>query len=80
MPRPLATHPTSRNATIRHAKQRDSTSTCSPTDDRGADVKLSRDEVPTIDIAVGYSKSNTPPILELFVARFDELVRLNQRH
>ena len=37
-------------------------------------------EAPTIDIAVGYSKSNTSPILELFVARLDELVRLNHRH
>jgi LysR family hca operon transcriptional activator len=36
-------------------------------------------ESPTIDIAVGYSKSNTSPILELFVSRLDELVRLNQR-
>ena len=37
-------------------------------------------EAPTIDIAVGYSKSNTSPVLERFVARLDELVRLNQRH
>ena len=37
-------------------------------------------EAPTIDIAVGYSKANTSPVLELFVARLDELVRLNQRH
>jgi LysR family hca operon transcriptional activator len=37
-------------------------------------------EAPTIEIAVGYSKSNTSPILELFVSRLDELVRLNQRH
>jgi len=36
-------------------------------------------EIPTIDIAVGYSKSNTSPVLELFVSRLDELVRLNQR-
>jgi LysR family hca operon transcriptional activator len=36
-------------------------------------------EAPTIDIAVGYSKSNTSPILELFVSRLDELVRLNER-
>jgi LysR family hca operon transcriptional activator len=35
---------------------------------------------PTIEIAVGYSKSNTSPVLELFVSRLDELVRLNQRH
>jgi len=37
-------------------------------------------EAPTIDIAVGYSRSNTSPVLERFVARLDELVRLNQRH
>jgi LysR family hca operon transcriptional activator len=37
-------------------------------------------EAPTIDIAVGYSKSNTSPVLERFVSRLDELLRLNQRH
>jgi len=37
-------------------------------------------EAPTIDVAVGYSKSNTSPVLELFVSRLDELVRVNQRH
>ena len=31
-------------------------------------------EPPTIDIAVGYSKSNTSPVLERFVERLDELV------
>ncbi|MEY2583458.1 MAG: LysR family transcriptional regulator, hca operon transcriptional activator, partial [Ilumatobacteraceae bacterium] len=36
-------------------------------------------EPPTIDIAVGYSKSNTSPVLERFVARLDELARGNQR-
>jgi LysR family hca operon transcriptional activator len=36
------------------------------------------DEAPTIDIAVGYSKSNSSPVLERFVARLDELVRVNQ--
>ena len=36
-------------------------------------------ETPTIDIAVGYSKSNTSPVLELFVSRLDELLRLNRR-
>src|SRR6478752_10071372 len=36
-------------------------------------------EAPTIDIAVGYSESNTSPVLQLFVSRLDELVRLNQR-
>src|SRR2546426_5781980 len=39
MPTQLATHPTSQNATIRRAKQRDSTSTCNTTDDLGAGVK-----------------------------------------
>jgi LysR family hca operon transcriptional activator len=34
-------------------------------------------EIPAIDIAVGYSTSNTSPVLELFVSRLDELVRLN---
>jgi LysR family hca operon transcriptional activator len=37
-------------------------------------------EPPTIDIAVGYSKSNTSPALELFVSRLDELVRLSPGH
>ena len=37
-------------------------------------------EAPMIEIAVGYSKSNTSPVLERFVARLDELVRLNQRY
>ena len=37
-------------------------------------------DAPTIDIAVGYSKSNTSPVLERFVARLDELVRLNRRY
>ena len=31
-------------------------------------------EAPTIDIAVGYSKSNASPVLELFLSRLDELV------
>jgi LysR family hca operon transcriptional activator len=30
-------------------------------------------EVPTIDVAVGYSKSNTSPILKLFLSRLEEL-------
>jgi LysR family transcriptional regulator, hca operon transcriptional activator len=29
---------------------------------------------------VGYSKSNTSPILKLFLSRLDELVGLNQKH
>jgi LysR family hca operon transcriptional activator len=35
---------------------------------------------PTIDVAVGYSKSNASPILKLFLSRLDELVRPNQKH
>jgi len=30
-------------------------------------------EVPTIDVAVGYSKANTSPILKLFLSRLEEL-------
>jgi LysR family hca operon transcriptional activator len=30
-------------------------------------------EVPTIEVAVGYSKSNTSPILKLFLSRLEEL-------
>jgi LysR family transcriptional regulator, hca operon transcriptional activator len=37
-------------------------------------------EAPTIDVAVGYSKSNTSPILRLFLSRLDELVGPNQKH
>lgn len=37
-------------------------------------------EAPTIDVAVGYSKSNTSPILKLFLSHLDELVRPNQKH
>jgi LysR family hca operon transcriptional activator len=37
-------------------------------------------EAPTIELAVGYSKSNTSPILKLFLSRLDELVGLNQKH
>jgi LysR family transcriptional regulator, hca operon transcriptional activator len=37
-------------------------------------------EAPTIDLAVGYSKSNTSPILKLFLSRLDELVGPNQEH
>jgi LysR family hca operon transcriptional activator len=35
-------------------------------------------EPPMIDVAVGYSKSNTSPILKLFHSRLDELVRPNE--
>jgi LysR family transcriptional regulator, hca operon transcriptional activator len=34
---------------------------------------------PTIEVAVGYSKSNVSPILKLFLSRLDELVTPNQR-
>src|SRR5260370_4223093 len=37
-------------------------------------------EAPTIDVAVGYSKSNTSPILKLFLSRLDQLVGQNQKH
>jgi LysR family hca operon transcriptional activator len=30
-------------------------------------------EAPTIDLAVGYSKANTSPILKLFLSRIDDL-------
>ena len=36
-------------------------------------------EAPTIDVAVGYSKSNTSPILKLFLSRLDELVGPSQK-
>jgi LysR family hca operon transcriptional activator len=36
-------------------------------------------ETPTIEIAVGYSNSNTSPILKLFLSRLDALVRPNQK-
>src|SRR5882724_10932612 len=37
-------------------------------------------EAPTIDVAVGYSKSNSSPILKLFLSRLEELVAPNQTH
>ena len=37
-------------------------------------------EAPTIELAVGCSKSNTSPILKLFLSRLDELVGPNQQH
>jgi LysR family hca operon transcriptional activator len=37
-------------------------------------------EAPTIDLAVGYSKSNPSPILKLFLSRLDELLGPNQKH
>ena len=36
-------------------------------------------EAPTIDVAVGYSTSNTSPILGLFLSRLDELEGPNQK-
>jgi LysR family transcriptional regulator, hca operon transcriptional activator len=30
-------------------------------------------EAPTIDVAVGYSKANSSPILKLFISRLQEL-------
>jgi LysR family hca operon transcriptional activator len=33
-----------------------------------------QDEAPTIDLAVGYSKTNTSPILKLFLSRLNKLV------
>jgi LysR family hca operon transcriptional activator len=35
-------------------------------------------EAPTIEVVVGYSKSNTSPIFKLFLSRLDELVGPNQ--
>lgn len=37
-------------------------------------------EAPTIDVAVGYSKANRSPTLELFVSRLDELRELGDKH
>jgi LysR family hca operon transcriptional activator len=31
-------------------------------------------DVPTIDLVIGYSKTNTSPILKLFLSRIDELI------
>jgi len=36
-------------------------------------------EAPTIDVAVGYSTSNTSPMIKLFLSRLDELVAPNWR-
>jgi LysR family hca operon transcriptional activator len=36
-------------------------------------------EVPTIDVAVGYSESNTSPILKLFLSRLDDLADRDNR-
>jgi LysR family hca operon transcriptional activator len=37
-------------------------------------------KAPTIDVAVGYSKSNTSSILKLFLSRLDELAGANEKH
>ncbi len=37
-------------------------------------------EAPTIDVAVGYRKSNTSPVLKLFLSRLDELVGAGLPH
>ena len=37
-------------------------------------------EAPTIDVAVGYRKSNTSPILKMFLSRLDDLVGTDQEH
>jgi LysR family hca operon transcriptional activator len=37
-------------------------------------------EAPTIDIAVGYSKSSASPTLQLFLSQLDQLVEPNQEH
>jgi LysR family hca operon transcriptional activator len=36
-------------------------------------------EAPTIEVAVGYSKSNSSPILQLLLSRLDDLVQPNQK-
>ena len=36
-------------------------------------------ETPTIEVAVGYSKSNASPLLKLFLSRLDELIAPNQK-
>jgi LysR family transcriptional regulator, hca operon transcriptional activator len=33
-----------------------------------------RGDVPTIDLVVGYSKTNSSPILKLFLSRIDDLI------
>jgi LysR family hca operon transcriptional activator len=33
-----------------------------------------RGDVPTVDLVVGYSKTNTSPILKLFLSRIDDLI------
>ena len=37
-------------------------------------IRPLRGEVPTIDLVLGYSRSNTSPLLKRFLSRIDELV------
>jgi LysR family hca operon transcriptional activator len=37
-------------------------------------------EPPTIDIAVGYSKANSSPVVKLFLSRLDELLGPSEKH
>jgi LysR family hca operon transcriptional activator len=37
-------------------------------------------DVPTIDLAIGYSKANTSPTLKLFLSRVDELIARGARN
>jgi LysR family hca operon transcriptional activator len=37
-------------------------------------------EAPTIEVAMGYSKSNTSPIIKLFLSRLGELVEPHRKH
>jgi LysR family hca operon transcriptional activator len=60
----------SKKATVLRAVTEDYLRRC------GLDIKLDHGvegEPPTIDLAVGYSKANTSPILKLFLSRLEEL-------
>jgi LysR family hca operon transcriptional activator len=37
-------------------------------------IRALQGEVPTIDLVIGYSRSNTSPVLKQFLSRTDELV------
>ena len=37
-------------------------------------------EVPTIDLVIGYNRTNTSPILGLFLSRVDKLKKVPQTH
>src|SRR3984893_2785459 len=78
MPTQLATHPTSQNATIRRAKQRDSTSTCNTRDDLGAGVKMTANCSATARSAGARlqgrpTEANSPPRRERRYSRGAEL-------